>query len=160
MQLLRILRLGTKVSVIVCVISTVMTGALMWFGVWDSCTVVGPYGHQMWAMLMVPDPSIRLQHWLLPGWAEAMPKYFPLPIIRVMMWCVYMGQTSTAWTANQQTDVGWMTLGLLGPPASVVLSLLCAFCADINIRSPCYSYSPLSFALLTQHTFRGTLRNC
>ena len=42
-------------------------------------------------MIMVPDPSIRLQQWLFPGWVEAMPTYLPVPVIRLGFWLLYMG---------------------------------------------------------------------
>lgn len=69
----------------------------------------------MWAMLMVPDPSLRLQAWIAPGWVESMPSVFPFPFFRVFCWIVYMSLASTAWEVNQRTDLGWRVLGLLGP---------------------------------------------
>eukprot|EP00729_Bicosta_minor_P019330 gene19330-33572_t len=119
-QLIFALKFGTKISLVVCTLSIFVTGAMMWLGSWESCTTEGPYGHQIWAMLLVPDPTIRLQQWLYPGWVEAMPSLLPLPVVRYCCWVVYMSQASTAFESNQRTDFGWRTLGFLGPP-------LCAF---------------------------------
>jgi hypothetical protein len=82
-QLLRVLRRGLKLVGGVCLSATVTTAVLMKWGNWDSCTIEGPYGHQIWAMLMVPDPTLGMQQWLYPGWIEALPSYLPFPFIRV-----------------------------------------------------------------------------
>jgi hypothetical protein len=55
--------------------AVVMTAVLMVHGVWSSCTLKGPHGHQLWAMLMVPDPTLAAQEWLLPGMVEALPSF-------------------------------------------------------------------------------------
>ena len=72
-ELLRVLKRALKVISGVCVTATIVTGVMMWAGTWVSCTVKGPFGHQIWAMLMVPDPTLSFQEWLYPGWIEALP---------------------------------------------------------------------------------------
>eukprot|EP00729_Bicosta_minor_P023521 gene23521-31043_t len=114
-QLVCILQRGVKNMAIVYLGMVGITGYMMQSGSWESCTIKGPYGHQMWAMLMVPDPSLRLQAWIAPGWVESMPSVFPFPFFRVFCWIVYMSLASTAWEVNQRTDLGWRVLGLLGP---------------------------------------------
>lgn len=83
---------------------------LMLSGVWVSCTTVGPHGHQIWPLIMTPDPT--------PRWFADIYTYLGIPavpVIRLISWGIYAGNAGNAVDSSPGKDLAQTALTFVGP---------------------------------------------
>merc|ERR1712224_460494 len=76
-----------------------LTGLLMLEGAWMSCTVIGPFHHQIWPAILVPDPIAN---------EDRMP-------FRMLMWVLYLVCVSQPVNLNPAPDLANLLLIFAGP---------------------------------------------
>ena len=87
------------------------TVALMSSGLWVSCTIIGPFGHQVWPAILMPDPTDALFSTVQPH------------LLRLFMYVLYFKAVIGAVGVNSKLDVGDLALSFVGPPCTLYLWL-------------------------------------
>mmetsp|Transcript_67829 Transcript_67829/g.151488 ORF Transcript_67829/g.151488 Transcript_67829/m.151488 type:complete len:326 (-) Transcript_67829:322-1299(-) len=127
---IRNVRCVLQLSVVWWAVVPGATALAMWAGVWPSCTTIGPHGHQIWPLLLMPDST-------------------PFHFVRYTCYFIYFMMVTAAINANPgQHDISdgfWIGVG----PFTVLGLLWClgdewgsVWCWFASTACCCYVVAP------------------